>query len=281
MLRYYTIALLILATIEAVPSRNNTRIVNGANAPSWKFKYIVKLEYDDGNDAWSCDGSLIRFSGDSDPAESDLVVTANHCVTHDDGLLAKYSSMTVWAGGSSHSTQKFEASRSVRALWSHGKDQYFRGDIAILVLSSPFKTSETIQTIRIAHGDSWDRLNCQIAGWGRTSDNPNSHPQILQWGAVAVQNADYCSYYWPNYDDSSQVCIGAGARQDNGSPLPTICNGDSGGPLTCLGPSSYSLLIGVTSFAADSCTDKPAVFTYVPHYYDWIMEKARYWGAKA
>ena len=49
------------------------------------------------------------------------------------------------------------------------------------------------------------------------------------------------------------------------------CGGDSGGPMTFRhSVNDPWYLVGLVSYGATKCGDKPGVYTYVPHYIEWI-----------
>ena len=49
--------------------------------------------------------------------------------------------------------------------------------------------------------------------------------------------------------------------------------GDSGGGLVCDNGSGFYDVVGITSFGIPDCNEKPAVFTEVSQYIDWINER--------
>ena len=58
------------------------------------------------------------------------------------------------------------------------------------------------------------------------------------------------------------------------SPGKDSCGGDSGGPMTFRhSVNDPWYLVGLVSYGATKCGDKPGVYTYVPHYIPWIRRK--------
>ena len=54
------------------------------------------------------------------------------------------------------------------------------------------------------------------------------------------------------------------------------CGGDSGGPMTYRhSVNDPWYLVGLVSYGATKCGDKPGVYTYVPHYIGWIRRTLR------
>ena len=54
--------------------------------------------------------------------------------------------------------------------------------------------------------------------------------------------------------------------------FPKVCNGDSGGPLSCQSGGGWKV-VGVAHFAERRCKNLPGAYTKVEPYLDWI--KAR------
>ena len=65
----------------------------------------------------------------------------------------------------------------------------------------------------------------------------------------------------------TQLCAG-------GVPKPgkTLCAGDSGGPLQCVGSDGLWYQYGIVSYSGGNCgeANTPDVFTKVSQYIDWI-----------
>lgn len=98
------------------------------------------------------------------------------------------------------------------------------------------------------------------SGWGDLWFEGNS-PVVLN--AVDLSIVENCPVSWGVGD--GQIC----ARFKEGGKGP--CHGDSGGPLAKK-RGGRSELVGIVSFGPAGCTvpDKPAVYTKVSHYIDWI-----------
>lgn len=89
------------------------------------------------------------------------------------------------------------------------------------------------------------------------------YPLTLQCANISILEARLCRRAYPGHISDSMLCAGLweGGR---GS-----CQGDSGGPLVCNGT-----LAGVVSGGSEPCSRprRPAVYTSVCHYLDWIQE---------
>ena len=53
-------------------------------------------------------------------------------------------------------------------------------------------------------------------------------PDILQWAAMKAMSDDTCKAGWQQYfKKDAMICFG------NAAGTPSVCNGDSGGPIVC------------------------------------------------
>ncbi|KAM5236963.1 kallikrein-9-like [Ctenodactylus gundi] len=104
---------------------------------------------------------------------------------------------------------------------------------------------------------------CLISGWGAVSSPKVKYPLTLQCANISILDTTLCRRAYPGHITENMICAGLweGGR---GS-----CRGDSGGPLVCKG-----FLAGVVSGGPEPCSKpkKPAVYTSVCHYVDWIQK---------
>ena len=85
---------------------------------------------------------------------------------------------------------------------------------------------------------------------------------------MPVQQDDQCSkLVGKMYVRDTQLCAGAFPK-----PGKTLCSGDSGGPLQCVGSDGLWYQYGTLSYGANKCgaANEPDVFTKVSQYIDWI-----------
>ncbi|MED6252871.1 hypothetical protein ATANTOWER_018393, partial [Ataeniobius toweri] len=94
-------------------------------------------------------------------------------------------------------------------------------------------------------------------------------PDKLQQALLPVVEHSVCSHsdWWGNTVKSTMVCAGG--------DVISACNGDSGGPLNCLGQDGRWYIQGVTSFVSSTvCNEvkKPTVFTRISAFTEWLNE---------
>lgn len=107
----------------------------------------------------------------------------------------------------------------------------------------------------------------QIIGYGKTSITGKLSYELKE-GNVNILNST--NYPWIiDFDNRKQIL--AEGLNGNSSENVDTCHGDSGGPLY---DNKTNTLLGITSWGKD-CADTyyPGIYTYVPYYYDWILDK--------
>jgi len=122
--------------------------------------------------------------------------------------------------------------------------------------------------------------NCSVSGWGETETNITVNQlRIAEMNMVSFTE---CKNKYENRGIDikwrKHLCA-LGDRGVNGTDKDA-CNGDSGGPLSCLIDTEYgkrSYLNGIVSFGVE-CRDIhkkiPGVYTRVSKYYEWIEKNA-------
>ena len=91
---------------------------------------------------------------------------------------------------------------------------------------------------------------------------------ILQKLEMPIRQNDLCMKRVGTYfDGETQLCAGGFTK-----PGKTLCSGDSGGPLQCVGSDGLWYQYGIVSYGANKCGAANAsdVFTKVSQYIDWI-----------
>lgn len=110
------------------------------------------------------------------------------------------------------------------------------------------------------------------AGWGSTHEIVKNVATIKQKLKLNYFPFDECSELFKSEDVdlNNEQIICAGGTKGKGA-----CRGDSGGPLMFWNKGKYSLA-GVVSFGYGRCAqaNKPAVFTNVWTYNDWVQENS-------
>ncbi|XP_061435981.1 elastase-1-like [Lethenteron reissneri] len=110
---------------------------------------------------------------------------------------------------------------------------------------------------------------CVATGWGRVQADGPLSPQLREAELPIVTSATCAQVTWWGALATERVICAGDSR--------SVCNGDSGGPLSCRvgGAGSAWQLHGVTSFvSAAGCAAprKPAVFTRVSAHVEWVAD---------
>ncbi|XP_076987141.1 kallikrein-9 [Tamandua tetradactyla] len=136
-------------------------------------------------------------------------------------------------------------------------------DIMLIRLPWRARLSHAVQPLNLSETCVSPGAQCLISGWGAISSPEVQYPETLQCANISILHPKLCHHAYPGHISDSMLCAGLweGGR---GS-----CQGDSGGPLVCNGT-----LAGVVSGGAEPCSRprRPAVYTSVCHYVDWIRK---------
>jgi len=243
----------------------------------------------------NCGSVLIRFPGNND--SSDIVLTAAHCLTDDSSAPVSSPSkveevITVYAGG--HLLKEIETAeaRNVTRVEIHPKyTRHGPYDIAMLKLSKPLKFDDKIQGIELPRkghvltGGAEEK--CIVSGWGKVTYKGEKDPDSLMHMNVSVASESQCDQLAKRTevkedgkmlenDQTRLYCVYSGTPEKT---KPSICHGDSGGPLFCKGDRNNWITHGVAS-SSNACDADPSTGRGVPSFYvkldghlDWINEK--------
>lgn len=125
-----------------------TKILRGLPSNLGEFPYQVFFEAVRQNETKHCSGSILT---------SVLVLTAAHCV-----IDSAPEEWNVYAGLTKIEDRRHEQVKGVAKIWTHpdyNKGRKWANDIAILVLSSPLRLNQYVETISIYKRP--EKVNCE------------------------------------------------------------------------------------------------------------------------
>ncbi|XP_057612003.1 kallikrein-9 [Chionomys nivalis] len=136
-------------------------------------------------------------------------------------------------------------------------------DIMLIRLPRRVQMSAAVQPLNLSQSLPSVGSQCLISGWGSVSSSKLQYPMTLQCANISILDNKLCRWAYPGHISDKMLCAGLweGGR---GS-----CQGDSGGPLVCNGT-----LAGIVSGGSEPCSrpQRPAVYTSVCHYRDWVQK---------
>ncbi|KAL7026043.1 hypothetical protein ACKWTF_013761 [Chironomus riparius] len=157
--------------------------------------------------------------------------------------------------------------------YPNDKNQY--NDIALLRLESEVQYSDFIKPICLPFeskikGSLYVKEILEVAGWAKTEKQSSSSTKLKS--QVEGMANDQCNQAYRNeqrqINSNTQICAGK-AKEFK-------CRSDLGGPLMKInyeGSPPYYYVAGIMSSDPSLCetTGKPAIFTHVGNYLDWIQ----------
>ncbi|MFB9903955.1 serine protease [Allokutzneria oryzae] len=257
------VAATVLLGLSAPPPASadpEPRIVGGTEVKANRYPWMVAI-IDAGRRTQFCGGSLVN---------SRWVVTAAHCLTgrRADGVLV--------ALGANDWRQPVRLAAASRLVSHPGyvdpkvnKASRLTSDIGMIELAEEIPLNDRrIQTIALPQPGT-GFASAVASGWGMTTYQGKASVKLLE---VPLLNQDLlCTRLYPllrlTFDPRVQTCAAA--------PGKDVCKGDSGGPLMAA-IAGRMYLVGTVSWGV-VCGDqsRPAVYTKVSAFVDWIKGTAR------
>ncbi|XP_075912997.1 chymotrypsin-like elastase family member 2A [Petromyzon marinus] len=252
---YHLLIYVALGAMGHVSAQN--RIVNGVEAAPHTWPWQASLQAQTGTGWYHvCGGSLVQ---------QQWVMTAAHCIQADRVyrmVLGKHNLRI-------NEPAQFESTIALSVVHPSWNNHPTRGfDIALMKLSSAAPLSEQIKLAVLPRvgQELWDNVTCMATGWGLLASD-GKFPSVLQEAKLPFVNYSTCSQqeWWWYGVNTNLICAG----DDH-----AVCNGDSGGPLSCQEPNGSWVVYGITSFGHKNCSvfHKPSVFTRVSAYTDWVSQ---------
>ncbi|KAG5669287.1 hypothetical protein PVAND_017177 [Polypedilum vanderplanki] len=238
------------------------RIVNGQPAQPHQFPYQVALLISTLTGTSLCGGSVIS---------TNAVLTAAHCT-------APFAQSYLIIAGAYNRVQ-IEPNQQRRTepasnFIQHPEYGSIRliNDIAVIRVTQAFTFNEFVQPVQIASNPNELHVGARVdvSGFGRFSDSlPNTSEVVLYTTKTVITNAQ-CLSFFPANVIATTICA-VGDPEINNS----VCNGDSGGPLT-IQRNEGSYQVGVVSFgSAQGCeAGFPDGYARVSHFNEWIRTTA-------
>lgn len=236
---------------------NGPRIVNGTDAASGEFPFMLGLLY---KGYYTCGATIL---------DEIWALTAAHCVYGRDVTMFSVVSGTCDMDGlSGEETPVIE----VIIHEKYKPVSNLANDIAVLRLNTPLEFTQVVQPVTLPDylQSINDDTSVTIMGWGYNKYK-GEPMEKLQKATIYIVNNQACAVPYSAFMIDilpSHLCAGT----PNGGVGQ--CTGDSGGPLVVKGNNQYTQY-GIISFSAKPCGIKgyPGVFTRVPYLRNWIKDK--------
>jgi secreted trypsin-like serine protease len=248
--------------------QTDRRIVNGEQATPHQFPYQTAVLINTATGAGLCGGSVISTTA---------VLTAAHCTS------GQGTGYTIVAGAIDRTVIESQQQRwtglPLSAFIPHPNygPVLLRNDVAVVRFvtgtgRNPFTWTNAVQPVILAsdNSDRHEGILATVSGFGRFSDSHQlTSPTVLFTRKTIITNTA-CAARFPGLVVDSTIC----AQGDN-AINNSVCNGDSGGPLTII-RAGASYQVGVVSFgpAAGCETGSPDGYARVSALHAWIVSAA-------
>lgn len=250
--------------IDVVLEDFGDKIIGGRDVTEGEYPHMAALGYGTMRDVkWLCGGSLIS---------NKFILTAAHCRSSPNSGEVQFVQLGfVNINDRPKSTNFF----LINKIHVHEKYRppLIYNDIAVIELARPVIFSANIKPACLysEYFKELDENSITATGWGLTSYS-GIKSNILQ--TVELKLFDSCKQFYKKVsrrklDDGvidSQMCVGGDDDKDT-------CQGDSGGPLQVLHfKNKLHVIKGVTSAGLGCGSGRPALYTRVSSYLDWIED---------
>lgn len=207
-----------------------------------------------------CGGSVISATS---------IVTAAHC---SDSTVTQFR---IIAGAVNMRVN--EPSQQIRIVPASGWTQHpnystttLANDIAVIQFrGEPLTFTNAVQPIALASdvNELFTGESVYVSGFGRFSDSSNESSDVLRFTIKTVITNTACRIRFPFLVQDSTICAIGESGINN-----SVCNGDSGGPLT-VRRQGQSLQVGVVSFGSPlGCErDVPDGYARVSSFFTWVQ----------
>ncbi|XP_038114133.1 venom serine protease 34 [Culex quinquefasciatus] len=192
-------------------------------------------------------------------------LTAAHCLTDLEGTL------TLLVGVHEEDPYKkynpYAVYYSVKTIIVHPEynERLITNDIGLVRTESEIEFNHRVGSVCLPwkfRESTFTGESFEASGWGALRFRGPS-PQVLNKVVLNVVDNASCSTRWNRRITSKQMCTY--------TPHKDTCQGDSGGPLFFTDPENEQFyVVGVVSYGYGCATHKPAVYTRVSAYLDWI-----------
>ncbi|XP_065155367.1 elastase-1-like [Atheta coriaria] len=244
---FFALVVLQLSLAQDPENEEDTRIVNGQQARSGQFPWMVGVHGlgDNGQwEFWRCGGALISRN---------LVLTAEHCVD------AKPRAYRITLGSTLAGDRQDGDGKTIRfadLIIKHG-------DALILRLSQSVSFNSKIQPVRLPGPNDYvgSDVDVTVSGWGGTGNGLSE--KLLYTTLGTITNAKCSEWYGTLKNDV--LCY---VNQHS-----TTCGGDSGSPVVRY-TNAGAVHVGIHN--AGVCkVGSPSLATRTASHVDWINSEIR------
>lgn len=233
---------------------------------SSKYPWAVPILYYERNatePSGLCTGTLI---------ESDVVLTAAHCVPSEGFFEVKYGLTSIGETGKTY---------TVNAAWVHprySKSKFGINDVALLKLREPIQNATPLS---LASSSAMKKAefskNIRILGWGE--DQNGEDAIYLRSAKLDNQSSFLTRLLGKRFNKDTWVA--AGKYNSVEKVYAGGCRGDSGGPLVAI-KGERIIQIGITSFGAENCeTAVPTIFMKTSYFVNELKSAIKQLGLNA